>query len=235
MEKESKKKPRILCLHGYRESAKILKKLILRWPESVTGKLDLIFLDAPFPAKGKSRLEGFFDPPYFEWFRFNKDFTEFYNFEECLEYIEDFMSKHGPFDGILGFSMAAILCAAIPSMQREGVALKKVPKIKFVILISGAKFGGPSFGVPKLAVNAFSSPINCPSLHFLGEKDYQKKDGEVLLECFVDPQVIHHPKGHVIPELDDSSAEIMLGFIEKTFQNFVTGADQYNWKPKAKF
>ncbi|KAG5574576.1 hypothetical protein H5410_054710 [Solanum commersonii] len=59
------------------------------------------------------------------------------------------MSKHGPFDGILSFSMAAILCAAIPGMQREG-----------------AKFGGPSFGVPKLAVNAFSSPINCPSLHF---------------------------------------------------------------------
>ncbi|KAG5568101.1 hypothetical protein H5410_064885 [Solanum commersonii] len=155
MEKESKRKPRILCLHGYRESAEILRKLILRWPESVTGKLDLVFLDAPFPAKGKSRLEGFFDPPYFEWFRFNKDFTEFYNFKECLEYIEDFMSKHGPFDGILGFSMAAILCTAIPGMQREGVALNKVPKIKFVILTSGAKFGGPSFGVPKLAVNAF--------------------------------------------------------------------------------
>ncbi|KAL3355352.1 hypothetical protein AABB24_019427 [Solanum stoloniferum] len=145
------------------------------------------------------------------------------------------MSKDGPFDGILGFSMAAILCAAMPGMQREGVALKKVPKIKFVILISGAKFGGPSFGVPKLAVNAFSSPINCPSLHFLGEKDYQKKDGEVLLECFVDPQVIHHPKGHVIPELDDSTAEIILGFIEKTVQNFVAGAHQYNWKPRAKF
>ncbi|XP_069147604.1 uncharacterized protein [Solanum lycopersicum] len=202
MEKESNKKPRILCLHGYRESAKILKKLIFRWPESVTGKLDLIFLDAPFPAKGKSRLEGYFDPPYFEWFQFNK---------------------------------AAVLCAAIPGMQREGVALTKVPKIKFVILISGAKFGGPSFGVPKLAVNAFSYPISCPSLHFLGEKDYQKKDGEVLLECFVDPQVIHHPKGHAIPELDDSSAEIILGFIEKTFQNLGTRAHQYNRKPMAKF
>ncbi|KAM3360540.1 esterase isoform X1 [Capsicum galapagoense] len=222
MERKSKKKPRILCLHGYRESAKIQKKLILRWPESVTGKLDLVYLDAPFPAQGKSALEGVFDPPYFEWFQFNKDFTEFYKFEECLEYIEDFMLKHGPFDGVLGFSQAAILCAAISGMQRDGMALTKVPKIKFVILISGAKFGGPSFGVPKLAANAFSSPINCPSLHFLGEKDYQKKDGEVLLKCFVDPQVIHHPKGHVIPELDDRNTEIMLGFIEKKVNNFET-------------
>ncbi|PHT31235.1 hypothetical protein CQW23_27572, partial [Capsicum baccatum] len=215
MEKKSEKKTRILCLHGYRESAKIQKKLILRWPESVTGKLDLVYLDAPFPAQGKSALEGVFDPPYFEWFQFNKDFTKFYKFEECLEYIEDFMLNHGPFDGVLGFSQGAVLGAAIPGMQREGVALTKVPEIKFVILISGAKFGGPSFGVPKAAANAFSSPINCPSLHFLGETDYQKKDGEILLECFVDPQVIHHSKGHTIPKLDDSSLAVMLGFIEK--------------------
>ncbi|XP_016492083.1 uncharacterized protein LOC107811633 [Nicotiana tabacum] len=216
MEKESeKKKPRILCLHGFRGSADILKKLVFRWPESVLEKLDLVFLDAPFPAQGKSALEGFFDPPYFEWFQSNKDFTEFYNFKECLEYIEDFMSKHGPFDGILGFSQGAVLGAAIPGMQKERVALAKVPEIKFLIIISGAKFGGPSFGVPQLAANVFSSPINCPSLHFLGETDFQKKDGEILLESFVDPQVIHHSKGHTIPKLDDSSLEIMLGFIEK--------------------
>lgn len=73
MEKEpDKKKPRILCLHGFRGSAEILKKLVLRWPESVVDKLDLVFLDAPFPAQGKSALEGFFDPPYFEWFQSNK-------------------------------------------------------------------------------------------------------------------------------------------------------------------
>ncbi|KAH0711415.1 hypothetical protein KY289_007374 [Solanum tuberosum] len=155
----------------------------------------------PELAQGKSPLEGFFDPPYFEWFQSNKDFTEFYNFEECLEYIEEFMLKNGPFDGVLGFSQGAVLGAAIPGMQRDGVTLTKVPKIKFVILISGAKFGGPTYGIPKLATNAFSSPINSPSLHFLGEADFQRKDGEILLECFVDPQVVHHSKGHTIPKL----------------------------------
>ncbi|CAN4114854.1 unnamed protein product [Withania somnifera] len=129
------------------------------------------------------------------------------------------MLKHGPFDGVLGFSQGAVLGAAIPGMQREGMALTKVPKIKLVIIISGAKFGGPTYGVPKLAANAYSSPINCPSLHCLGETDFQKKDGEILLECFVDPQVIHHSKGHTIPKLDDSSLEIMLGFIEKNSTN----------------
>lgn len=35
-------------------------------------------------------------------------------------------------------------------------------------MISGAKFGGYKFGQPKLGANAFSSPIDCPSLHILG-------------------------------------------------------------------
>ncbi|XP_049380630.1 esterase FUS5-like isoform X4 [Solanum stenotomum] len=221
MEKQEpeKKKPRILCLHGYGSSAEIFKKVIYQWPESVTGKLDLVFLDGPFPAQaGKSPREGFFDPPYFVWFPSNKDFKEDCSFEECLKYIEDFMLKHGPFDGVLGFSQGTVLCATFPGMQREGVALTKVPKIKFLIIISGAKFGGPTFSAPPLASNAFSSPINSPSLHFLGDMDYQKKDGEILLECFVDPWVIHHPEGHTIPKLDGSNLEIMLGFIEKVQQ-----------------
>ena len=52
----------------------------------------------------------------------------------------------------------------------QGVALTMVPKIKFLVIISGDKFGGAKFGMPKLASNAFSSPIDCPSLHFIGNQ-----------------------------------------------------------------
>lgn len=66
-------KLRFLCLHGFRTSGEILKKqLVTKWPESVLEKLDLVFVDAPFPCKGKSEVEGIFDPPYYEWFQFNK-------------------------------------------------------------------------------------------------------------------------------------------------------------------
>ncbi|KAG8373418.1 hypothetical protein BUALT_Bualt11G0022200 [Buddleja alternifolia] len=68
-ENEIRRKPRILCLHGFRTSGKILEKLIFRWPENVAGELDLVFPDAPFAAQGKSDVEGIFDPPYFEWFQ----------------------------------------------------------------------------------------------------------------------------------------------------------------------
>ncbi|GFQ00577.1 upf0483 protein agap003155 [Phtheirospermum japonicum] len=191
------RKLRLLCLHGFRTSGEIIKKQVTgKWPESVLEKLDLVFVDAPFPCQGKSEVEGIFDPPYYEWFQFNKEFTEYQNFDECLAYIENCMIKNGPFDGLLGFS--------------QGVALTKVPKIKVVIIISGAKFRNPS-----VAEKAFSSPIQCPSVHFLGDQDFLKTHGTELLDSFVDPVVIRHPKGHTIPRFDEKTLESMLSFLEK--------------------
>ncbi|XVF15269.1 hypothetical protein REPUB_Repub09cG0136500 [Reevesia pubescens] len=214
MRSQIERKPRILCLHGFRTSAEILKKVVLQWPATVLEKLDLVFLDGPYPAQGKSGAEGIFYPPYYEWFQTNEDFSEFTNFEECLAYIEDYMTKNGPFDGFLGFSQGAVLSAALPGMQRDGVALTKVPKIKFMIIISAGGFEGAKFGNRKLTETAFSSPLACPSLHFIGETDFMKPESIVLLEYFVDPTVINHPEGHTVPKLDEKSTEVMLGFIE---------------------
>ncbi|KAL6959472.1 hypothetical protein U1Q18_039622 [Sarracenia purpurea var. burkii] len=143
------------------------------------------------------------------------DFQELYNFEECLAFIEDYMIKHGPFDGLLGFSQGAIISSAVPGMQLDGVALTNVPRIKYLIIMSGGKLGGCMFGLPKLAINAFSSPINCPSLHIIGEADFLQEAGIELLESFEEPFVIHHPKGHTIARLDEKAVETMLSFIEK--------------------
>ncbi|XP_058179596.1 uncharacterized protein LOC131298248 isoform X3 [Rhododendron vialii] len=182
MEIQFQWKPRVLCLHGFRTSAEILRKQIQRWPEPVLRKLELVFIDAPFPARGRSGIESLFDPPYYEWYQSNE---------------------------------GAILSAAFPGMQSEGTALTRVPMIKFVILISGAMFGGIKFRVPKQAANAYSSPIKLPSLHIIGERDFLKEPGIALLESFQDPFVIYHPNGHVVPRLDDKGEETMLRFVEK--------------------
>ncbi|XP_057973383.1 uncharacterized protein LOC131161563 [Malania oleifera] len=209
-EGEIQRKPRFLCLHGFRTSAGILKAQLSKWPESVLSHVDLVFVDAPFPAQGKSDVEGIFDPPYYEWFQFNKEFTEYTNFEESLAYIEDCMIKHGPIDGLLGFSQGAILSAALPGLQTKGMALTKVPKIKFLIIIGGAMFRSSS-----VAEKAYSSPIRCLSVHFLGETDFLKQYGIKLLDSFEEPLVINHPKGHTVPRLDEKALQVMLGFIEK--------------------
>ncbi|KAL2513357.1 alpha/beta-Hydrolases superfamily protein [Abeliophyllum distichum] len=219
--KITQKKLRFLCLHGFRTSGEVLKKqLVTKWPESVLERLDLVFVDAPLPCRGKSEVEGIFDPPYYEWFQFNKEFTEYENFDECLAYVEDCMLKHGPFDGLLGFSQGAILSAALPGLQAKGVALKRVPKLNVLIIIGGAKFRNQS-----VAEKAYSSPIQCPTLHFLGETDFLKQYGVELLESFAEPLVIHHPKGHTIPRLDEDGLKNMLSFLER-MENEVAGMEK---------
>ncbi|KAL0360017.1 UNVERIFIED_CONTAM: Rhodanese-like domain-containing protein 6 [Sesamum radiatum] len=207
----TEKKVRLLCLHGFRTSADIIKKQLTgKWHPSVLHRLDLVFVDAPFPCQGKSDVEGIFDPPYYEWFQFNKEFTEYQNFDECLDYIEDCMIKHGPFDGLLGFSQGAILSAGLAGLQAKGVALTKVPKLKVVVIIGGAKFRNPS-----IVEKAYSSPIQCPSVHFLGDEDFLKPYGTELLESFIDPLVIRHPKGHTIPRFDEKGLDSMISFLER--------------------
>nr|AFK42671.1 unknown [Lotus japonicus] len=210
MEDHSLNKPRILCLHGHTRSGEFLKRLVLQWPESVIQKLDLVFLNGPFPM---------LEPDSFEWFQANEDFTEYSNFEECLAYIEDYMVKNGPFDGFLGHS--------------QGVTLGKVDKIKFVILSSAAKLGGEKFAAPELASNAFSKPIECPSLHFIGgETDKAMPESIALLKEFVEPVVIYHTQGHTVPRLDDDkSLGIMLGLID-TIQGTLTMTMDTAWAVK---
>ncbi|CAL9226694.1 unnamed protein product [Arabidopsis halleri] len=214
------RKPRFLCLHGFRTSAEIMKIQLHKWPKSVIDRLDLVFLDAPFPCQGKSDVEGIFDPPYYEWFQFNKEFTEYTNFEKCLEYLEDRMIKLGPFDGLIGFSQGAILSGGLPGLQAKGIALQKVPKIKFIIIIGGAKLKSA-----KLVENAYSSSLETLSLHFLGETDFLKPYGTQLIESYKDPVVVHHPKGHTVPRLDEKSLEIVTAFID-TIEHLVMEEDK---------
>uniref|UniRef100_A0A165Z971 Serine hydrolase FSH domain-containing protein n=1 Tax=Daucus carota subsp. sativus TaxID=79200 RepID=A0A165Z971_DAUCS len=103
-----------------------------------------------------------------------------------------------------------MLAAALAGLQAKGLALTKVPTLKFLIIISGARLLNESW-----AEKAFSNAICCPSLHFLGETDFLKPYGTVLLESFVDPVVIHHGEGHTIPRLDEKGSELVLSFLEK--------------------
>ncbi|TKW04688.1 hypothetical protein SEVIR_7G125800v4 [Setaria viridis] len=220
-----RRRPRFLCLHGFRTSAEILRKQVVgRWPADVTARLDLVFADAPFPAEGKSDVDGIFDPPYYEWFQFageisgGQDPIKCRNLDRCFSYVEELMIRQGPFDGLLGFSQGAVVSAVLAGLQeqtrlcvfRQGLAFTGVAKVKCVIVISGGKIQAPV-----AAARAFNSKILCPSLHFIGDDDFVKVHSEELVEAFADPLVIRHPCGHTIPNLDEKGLQTMLTFLDK--------------------
>ncbi|XP_072953346.1 LOW QUALITY PROTEIN: uncharacterized protein [Typha angustifolia] len=206
----ARRRPRFLCLHGFRASGEIMRTGVVgAWPADVIARLDLVFADGSFPAEGKSSLEGIFPPPYFEWYQRDTDMN-YRNIDKCLEYIEELMIKDGPFDGLIGFSQGAMLSAALPGLQATGMALTRVPKVKYVVIMSGG-----IFLPPEVVEKAYAPKIECPSLHIIGEKDPLREDGEILVKSFVDPFIIRHSEGHIVPRLDDKGLETMLNFLNK--------------------
>ncbi|KHN34600.1 dihydrofolate reductase-like [Glycine soja] len=198
MEGENGKKLKILCLHGFRTSGSFLKKQISKWDPSLFIQFDMVFPDGKYPAGGKSDIEGIFPPPYYEWFQFEKDFTVYFNLEECISYLCDYITANGPFDGFLGFSQGATLSALLIGYQAQGKVLKEHPPIKFFISISGSKFRDPS-----ICDVAYKDPIKAKSVHFIGEKDWLKLPSEDLASAFDKPFIIRHPQGHTVPRLDE--------------------------------
>ncbi|XP_074276746.1 uncharacterized protein LOC141600411 [Silene latifolia] len=206
MECSEGNKMKILCLHGFRTSGAFLNKQITKWGP-IFANFDLDFPDGLFPAGGKSDIEGIFPPPYFEWFQFNKEFTEYDNLEECISFLCKYITTNGPFDGLLGFSQGATLCALLAGYQLQGKILKDHPPIKFLISVSGSKFRAPH-----ICDVAFKDPIVAKSVHFIGDKDWLKLPSEDLASAFVDPLIIRHPGGHTVPRLDEAGIEQMANW-----------------------
>ncbi|KAL6225864.1 hypothetical protein ACLB2K_004713 [Fragaria x ananassa] len=215
MESQKDKKLKILCLHGFRTSGSFLQKQLSKWDASILSQFDMEFPDGKFPAGGKSDIEGIFPPPYFEWFQFEKDFTEYTNLEACISYLCDYITSKGPFDGLLGFSQGATLCGLLLGYQAQGKLLKEHPTFRFFISISGAKFRQPS--ICEIAYK--QQKIKAKSVHFIGAKDWLKLPSEELASEFHNPLIIRHPQGHTVPRLDEVAIEQLREWTKTIIQS----------------
>lgn len=225
-----KHKLRVLCLHGFRTSGKIMETQLAKLDSSILDLLDMVFLDGSYPAKGKSDVEGFFDPPYYEWFQFDRSGTNYLyqNLKECIEFISDFMEKQGPFDGLVGFSQGSFLTAALAGMQEQGLGLTSIPALRFVIIISGGVLDGdhPWKG-------CYSKPIRCPSVHLIGDKDFLKPSNEKLLLKFENPIAVRHTARHTVPRLDATAASPIKNFLEAIIASREQKNDISDWTTEA--
>ncbi|KAL2649722.1 hypothetical protein R1flu_017850 [Riccia fluitans] len=222
--KEKKSRPparklRVMCLHGFRTSARIMENQVeqAQWIPLLDDIVDFVMCRSAglhgrtFPATGKSDVEKKFEAPFFEWYRANHDYTEIYGLEESISQITAFIKSRGPFDGLMGFSQGAVLVGALAGLHEKGLTFRDLDTFRFVVLIGGCKSKALFFKP------AYFDPITISSLHFIGEKDFMKEGGELLVQAFTDPAVIHHPHGHLIPRLGENEAAACRAFFQKNF------------------
>lgn len=135
--------------------------------------------------------------------------------DECIAYLCEYITKNGPFDGLLGFSQGATLSGLLLGYQAQGKLLKDHPPFKLFVSISGTKFRDS--GITEIANK---DPIKTKSVHFIGAKDHLKVPAEEFATAFVDPLVIRHPGGHLVPRLGALIDFFLLLFFFCCMANF---------------
>lgn len=132
---------KILCIHGWRTSGKILHRQTAAFRHHT--EIECEFITAPFPALGPpdSGIAQYYpNEEYFEWFYKHKSKdstgTELVTYEgvdKGLEYVKDYIKRNGPFHGVLGFSQGAAIATLLAKMQQDS----GTHWFRFVILIGG--------------------------------------------------------------------------------------------------
>ncbi|KAJ2059859.1 hypothetical protein GGI17_004132 [Coemansia sp. S146] len=146
-------KLRVLCLHGYTQTAQKFRDRTGPFRRSLKNELDLYYITAPHLATE-------FNEGHAWWNHVPHDKDRIWTeVKVSLDLISRVVAEEGPFDGILGFSqgagMAAIAMAMLPEI-----------KLKFAILVAGFMPDMRQF-VESLA----NGRISVPTLVVVGEKD----------------------------------------------------------------
>ena len=188
------KRLRFLCLHGRRTSAEVMRgqTMALR---SYT-QIDCVFLDAPYASSGPADdmiAMIYPDSAHLEWFDpRNTNFPQM--LDNALKYLICFIEKHGPFDGVMGFSQGATITTLLMSRLKTDEAHKG--SLPSCVLIGGID---PSHYIPDCSMEA----LNVNSLHIMGQKDPAFGRSIKLCEFYAENMVtkIEHNEGHNIPSV----------------------------------
>ncbi|KAF4045027.1 Serine hydrolase (FSH1) [Phytophthora infestans] len=193
---------RVLCLHGYRQDALKLRGRIAALRRTFKSSVEFVCLDAPFEVPYEPTAEEHANNgetgenvKQLKWCDFTRDEeTGQYllsRVEEAIEYIANFVTKEGPFDGIFGFSQGGSMASMI--LQRQVSTSESPFAFRFSIFVSAGAIGDPKY--------MSDVKVDMPSLHVIGETDavVDNERSLALKDIFVNPTVFMHPGGHYIP------------------------------------
>eukprot|EP01038_Epipyxis_sp_PR26KG_P009677 gene9677-13030_t len=210
------KKPKLLCLHGWRTSGKILsfQTAALQYHANIKCS----FLDAPWSSEGPpdTGISKYYpDEKYYEWY-YKRDIINDDNelktvhcegLEESLEFIINEINNNGPYDGLLGFSQGSGMVTRLAQLLNDNDIrfIHKQP-FKFVVLIGGI----PPRNNSQVEYNdrvkdsiTAPSKLLIPNLHIIGRADPLLPLCQKLLGYYDDSSrsELYHEEGHNIPSI----------------------------------
>jgi hypothetical protein len=169
---------RILCLHGYHGSADILRRQMAPFASRI-NHVELVYVDAPSLARQDF---GWWHSPSRGW-------------DRTRAWAIDLFATQPRFDGVFGFSQGAAFTGLLAGMREAPGQDTAAIDFDFAVMVGGFKNDAPRH------VELYQQRFTVPSVHIIGSSDgvispYESQD---LADQFVNPVVLRHLGGHVIP------------------------------------
>lgn len=182
---------RFLALHGYGQSAEIIKEnMTNKHSLSLWCEAELFFIDGPYILHAKEgKLDGhawftFPDNDAFNipWDDVATSSVSIHGRQESVDIVIE-QIKTLKIDALVGFSQGATLAAIVMA------EIDPLYRPKFSIHMSG-------FYLPDI------KQVTTPSLHIIGENDeiIKPKYSQMLASCFDNPVTVMHKEKHYIPK-----------------------------------
>lgn len=202
---------RILCLHGRGANNDITAIQLVSLNMHTCTMVDLLHggvqcaaADASFNLLSESKFHAWLD-----------DCWTLGDLERAMRRVLNVAIRHGPYDGIYGFSQGAAIatCLSLPGVAER---LGGQRTWKFVICACGVDVGLTEVKrehkiEPKL--------LDLPSLHIIGENDPIARSSRSLAQACVGPTVVTHCYGHELPVALRREANF-----QAQVRNFLNGA-----------
>jgi len=204
--------PRVLCLHGTASGTKIMEMQLMKLFSKAKGKIDFHIAEGPKQCnmqeaidtmsqffKGKPMM--MYDELQFD----ERNWRCYKKVRDALTWLQAQIKKHGPFDGVLGFSQGANFAVMLAAQSYTGVG----KPLSFVIPMC-PNAPGYVAQLPEL----FEAPLPVPALIVRGEqeeydegvkktmkgKDFDTQGEPVVsqhvVRLFEGAEVFTHPDGH---------------------------------------
>lgn len=191
---------KILCLHGYTQSASIYAKKAsgLRKLLQKNGH-ELVFIDGPVKVELQDLPfepgPDMADADMRAWWVVKEGDPRYLDFRPAFDCLKQTIIDQGPFDAVLGFSQGAGLTAML--LKELPKLVPDHPPIKFAVMYSGFKLQqeqNQHFYEPKFTT---------PALHVMGSLDtvVPPERSMMLYDCWVPEKrtLLTHPGGHYTP------------------------------------
>jgi len=175
---------KVLVLHGYGQLVIDVEKKWARTFKKI-GLVDVTYLEAPLTVTNHS---GQYGRGWFLWKAGDNIYqcTKYYQVKESLEYLYNYINKHGPFDAIIGYSQGGTILSIF--LECFNIPVRKI------IIISSYQSLDPEWQV--------ATTTKYDILLVAGQRD-EIVPKQFTLNMYDNATIYIHPSTHSIPSTKD--------------------------------